>query len=374
MWVRRGTMSMRQQKCSAPRGAVRIQRFSGGPRPAAREAAQPVVQECGAGRAVVVEARARPARREHELEGQPRAVGGHEHRLVVDRDDALAELDLLLHEVLQEVPAHRPLGVRAEALALAGDGGGDEVQRVDLRVGVGQRGAGLAALVDDDVDVGGASRRARACARATRRPPAHLLDVEVGQRGDRVGGVDDDLVAPRAGATAKRSGFAKGRAARCPGRAPDRGWARRARASRACPARRRWRAARRSRAACGPRGPRGRDPSRCRSVGRGGGEASARPRGAIGGDDGPVAGERVDANLGHGPGRVDQEIVRPSAGGRVGGSDRGGCRRSARLARLSAPAYCSRASPAARAPRAARRGRGTSPARRRGGGRSRSRR
>ena len=187
MWVRRGTMSIRQQKWSVPRGAVRIQRFSGGLAPMRRaRRPQRVVQEGGAGRAVVVEARAGPARGEHELVGKARAVGDHQDRLVVDRDDPLVELDLLLDEVLEQVAAHRPLRVRAEALALARDGGGDEVERVDLRVGVGQRGAGLAALVDDHVDVGGVlGVRAHAVA-----PDAdgglHLLDVEVRQRRDRV--------------------------------------------------------------------------------------------------------------------------------------------------------------------------------------------
>ena len=68
-WVRRGTMSIRQQKWSAPRGAVRTQRLSGGRR--AERAPQPrerVVQQRGAERAVVLEAGARAARGEHELE------------------------------------------------------------------------------------------------------------------------------------------------------------------------------------------------------------------------------------------------------------------------------------------------------------------
>ena len=53
----------------------------------AAQSAQAVVQQRGACRAVVLEARARHARGEHELEGQLRAVGGHQHRLVVDGDD-----------------------------------------------------------------------------------------------------------------------------------------------------------------------------------------------------------------------------------------------------------------------------------------------
>src|SRR5512132_2621272 len=81
----------------------------------APEAGQGFVQQGGARRPLVVEAGARYARGEHELERQAPAVGRHEHGLVVDRDDALAELDLLLDEVLQEVAAHRPLRIGAEA-------------------------------------------------------------------------------------------------------------------------------------------------------------------------------------------------------------------------------------------------------------------
>ena len=52
---------------------------------------------------------------------------------------------LLLHEVGEQVAAHRADGVGAEALALAGDERGDEVQGVELGVGVRQRGAALGA-------------------------------------------------------------------------------------------------------------------------------------------------------------------------------------------------------------------------------------
>ena len=234
MWVRRGTTSMRQQKWSAPSGAVRTQRFSGGTLPSLRpRRSQAVVQQRGAGRAVVLEARARHARREHELEGQPRAVGGHEDGVVVDGDDAVAQLDLLLDEVLQQVAAHRALRVGAEALALAGHDGGDEVQRVDLRVRVRQRRAGLAALVDDDVHV----RRAVLGVRAHPLAPdvervGDLADLEVGQRDDRVGRVDDDLVGAARGRDAEQVGLGERLGLRARrDRAPGRGWARRARAS-----------------------------------------------------------------------------------------------------------------------------------------------
>ena len=70
--------------------------------------------------------------------------------------------------------------VGAEALALARDDGGNEVQRVDLRVGVRQRRAGLAALVDDDVHVGRAVLGVRAHALAPHVERVDdLPDVEV---------------------------------------------------------------------------------------------------------------------------------------------------------------------------------------------------
>ena len=72
--------------------------------------------------------RARHARGEHELEGKPRAVGGHEHRLVVDGDDALAR--------------GLAVGAEIEGRADVVDEvvGGVEVvdQRHDFRVGLAQ--------------------------------------------------------------------------------------------------------------------------------------------------------------------------------------------------------------------------------------------
>ena len=99
-----------------------------------------------------------------QLVREPRRVGREQHSLVVDRDDPLAAPDLLLDEVGQQVRAHRARRVGAEALALARDRGRHEVQRVELRVGVRQRGARLAALVDEQVHVG--ARRVRAHALA----------------------------------------------------------------------------------------------------------------------------------------------------------------------------------------------------------------
>jgi hypothetical protein len=284
MCVRRGTTSIRQQKWSAP-----------------REAAERVVQEGGAGRAVVVEACPGAPWREHELVGKARAVGDHQHGLVVDRDDALVELDLLLDEVLEQVPAHRPLRVGAEALALARDGGGDEVERVDLRVGVGQRGAGLAALVDDHVDVGGVRG---VCAHALAPDAdggAHLVDLELGERVDRLRRVDDDLVAAprRRGREQVALGERRRRLAllverRVEVRHDAHGPARRVRAV----------AVRAQREHLGRRAVL---VALEEGVGLGvdrrarlGAQAAARARGALGGDDRLQAGQRVDADLGHG--------------------------------------------------------------------------
>ena len=143
--VSRGMMSIRQQKCSAPRGAVRTHMFSGGEAPSRRRRRSSAsCSSARAGRPVVLEARARAPRGEHQLERQLGRPRREQHRLVVDRDDALAQPDLLLHVVAEQVAAHRAHRVGAEALALAGDRGGHEVQRVELRVRVRQRRAGLA--------------------------------------------------------------------------------------------------------------------------------------------------------------------------------------------------------------------------------------
>ena len=155
-WVRRGRMSIRQQNESAPWGAVRIHRFSGGEAPSRRRRRSSAsCSSAGAGGPVVLVAGAAAARDEHELERQPRGVGGEQHRVVVDRDDAVAHAHLLLQQVGEQVAAHRARRVGGEALALARHGGGDERQRVELRVRARERGAALAALVDQQVHEGG---------------------------------------------------------------------------------------------------------------------------------------------------------------------------------------------------------------------------
>ena len=101
-------ISMRQQKRSASRGAVRTHMFSGGSAPStAPQARERFVQQARAERPVVGEARraggaatimsGRAARRER----------AERHRLVVDGDDALAPAHLLLHQVAEQVAALR---------------------------------------------------------------------------------------------------------------------------------------------------------------------------------------------------------------------------------------------------------------------------
>ena len=100
--------------------------------------------------------------------GRARGPGAESDRVVVDRDQALAAAHLLDDDVGEQVAAHRPLVVGDEALALARDRDRHEVERVELGVGVLERGAGSAALVDDQLHVGGGRR----CARIRSRQPA----------------------------------------------------------------------------------------------------------------------------------------------------------------------------------------------------------
>ena len=81
-------MSIRQQKYSAPRGGPGPQVEQWAPVEAARQTRERVVQEGGSDRPVVLEAQARAARDEHQLVGRRRGVGGQEHRVVVDGDEA----------------------------------------------------------------------------------------------------------------------------------------------------------------------------------------------------------------------------------------------------------------------------------------------
>ena len=144
--------------------------------------------------------RLEPARgraRDHaQLERRARGPGADHHRLVVDRDQALAAAHLLGGDVGEQIAPHRALVVGREALALARDQHRHEVERVELSVGVLEAGAGAAALVDDQLHAGMALG-----VLAHPRPPGphrggQLALVEAGQRGSVPGRADDHLVRP----------------------------------------------------------------------------------------------------------------------------------------------------------------------------------
>ena len=114
--------------------------------------------------------------------------------------------------------------------------------------------------------------------RQTSTASRHLGGLQVGQRGDRLGRVDDHLVRAGGGLGGEQVGVGLRRGSR--GRrasAPGRGSGPRAPSSRACRARRRRGAARGPRAACGPRGPPG--TGRCRSTTGSAGATSNPPPG-----------------------------------------------------------------------------------------------
>ena len=90
-------------ECSAP-GARCGQRFSGGARRAALEP-QALVRQART-RARLGEARLVPARDELQLVGRARRKRGQQHRVVVDRDDAVV---LFLEEVASMTPIVRVL-------------------------------------------------------------------------------------------------------------------------------------------------------------------------------------------------------------------------------------------------------------------------
>ena len=233
-------------------------------------------------------------------------------------------------DVGEQVPAGGALVVGGEALALARDLDRDEGQRVELRVGVLERGAGVGALVDDQVQVGGARRWARMRSRHAATAPAKRSSLssvsdwtcsgaltitswwpdrgpareEVGlalarRRAQRVGGAREALRVVGLEVAVRR-------------RARGRGWGRRAPSSRGCPARRRRGAPPRPRAACGPRGPR--RTGTCASPFGLGDPAAVEGVGAVGAarrEDRPQAGELVDADLGrarHEPGEIGLRI------------------------------------------------------------------
>src|SRR6185437_11452466 len=69
-------------------------------------------------------------------------------------DDPLPAAYLFGDEILEQTSAHRARCVSSAALALACHLGGHEVECVQLRMGVLERGTRLPPLVDDQLNVG----------------------------------------------------------------------------------------------------------------------------------------------------------------------------------------------------------------------------
>ncbi len=133
------------------------------------------------------------ARHDPQLEGRARGPGADQRRLVVDRDEALLAAHLLDEHVAEQAAAAGAFAVGAGPLALAGHGRRDELERVELGVGVLERGPGAAALVDDQLHVGGVGVGAHPLAPGLHRR-AELLLAQLGHRGDVLRCVDDHLV------------------------------------------------------------------------------------------------------------------------------------------------------------------------------------
>ena len=245
----------------AARGGAHPEVHGGCGAEAVLELQQPLVEKRCAGLRLG-EARLVAARHELQLVRGTRREWRQQDRIVVDGDDPLPAADLLLEHVAQEAAPHRAGVVRGEALPLARDQGGHEVERVELRVGVLERRARGRPLVHHHVHAGGIGVRPRA------RPPARdgaleLRRVELRDRCAVLGGVDDHLVVPGRGAGHQQLGVAAAARERILGRPPARPApaagtcsAPRARSSRACRARRRRVARRRSRAESSSRAPR----------------------------------------------------------------------------------------------------------------------
>src|SRR4051794_31908269 len=144
---------------------------------------------------VLLEAGSLPARDHPQLERGARGPGADQRRLLVDCDQAVAAAHLLDEDVAEQPTAGGAFAVGADALALAGDGGRDERERVELGVGVLERGTGATALVDDQLQVGGIGMGPLPL------PPGgdgdgELLLAKPGHRSHVLGRVDQDLVRP----------------------------------------------------------------------------------------------------------------------------------------------------------------------------------
>src|SRR5581483_10681421 len=111
----------------------------------------------------------------------------------------------------EQMAPHRSLVIGGGALALARDLGRDEAQRVELGMGVLERGPRVRALVDDQVDVGGI-RGVGAHALAPRGHRAReSLIAELGERRGVLRRVDDHLVGARCGLEGEQARLARAR-------------------------------------------------------------------------------------------------------------------------------------------------------------------
>ena len=207
--VSRGTMSTCQQNSSTPRGAVRTQRLSCGAAPnRARQRRDRAADHRRADVAIRLERGRGASRNDAKLERRPRCPRADQHGAFVHGHEPLAAAHLLRRDVREQVPAHRPLVVRAGPLALPRHLGRNERERVELSVRVLERGAGIGALVDDQMQEGGARRRGRASARARRRPRRRTAPRSAPRaRSTCSGAWTITSCAPTAGCDAKRSGW-----------------------------------------------------------------------------------------------------------------------------------------------------------------------
>src|SRR5215213_8286200 len=143
---------------------------------------------------VALEARRRLPGNDPQLERRARRPRADQQRVVVDRHQSLLAANLLGCDLGQQVAAHRVLVVGNEALPLARDLGRDEAERVELGVAVLEGSAGLLALVEDQLHIGGLlGVRSHPLAPAGHRG-RQLRVVELGESRDMTWRVDDDLV------------------------------------------------------------------------------------------------------------------------------------------------------------------------------------
>ena len=154
---------------------------------APRQARERVVQRGGAERPLVLEAHRRAPRGDQQLVGRGGRVRREDDGLVVDRDDALAEADLLLHEVGEQVAAHRASSrTRRSARARGRSRTGTKSSATSCACVCGCEAPAGAPVVDEQVHAGGAVRGVVGHAPAPHRHrELELGGVQLGERADR---------------------------------------------------------------------------------------------------------------------------------------------------------------------------------------------